>query len=278
MRQRHTSTEQPRVNIITACRNSVRTIEGSIGSVIDQDYRNVEHIIIDAESTDGTYEIISRFQKKITIWVREPDDGIADAWNKGIKRTTGEIIGILNADDLYTVGTISAVVDTFESNPECGFVFGDLEMRNSATGRSYRVYGRADYQRIIRYNMLGIPHPTVFVKKSVYDQVGLFDTRYVICSDYELIRRMVANGIKGVYLPRILTIMGEGGLSERDRVQAAREVRDISIKYGANRLFAYHYFYLKFLRFYTGKMIDHLGISLSTQRRLFHNRNWHTSD
>lgn len=269
-----TTGNEPRVTIITACRNSAQTIGNTIQSIIDQHYTSTEHIIIDANSDDGTAEVIAMHGDSISLWVREPDDGIADAWNKGIRRATGEIIGILNADDFYASGTIAKVVEVFNKNTECGFVFGDLQMINGDTGQGYTVFGRADYERIIRYHMLGIPHPTVFVRRSVYEQVGLVDTAYRICTDYEFIRRMISMGIKGEYLPHVLTVMREGGLSERDRVLASKEVLDISTKYGANRILAQCYFYAKSLRFYIGKAINRLGFSLSTQRRLVHGMKW----
>jgi glycosyltransferase involved in cell wall biosynthesis len=261
---------EPRVSIITACRNSGDTIEDTILGIVNQDYDNVEHIIVDAESTDDTARVLQKYEHRIGKWIREPDAGIADAWNKGIKEATGEIIGISNADDFYTPGTIKMVVDAFRKNPGCGFVFGDLKMVNRETGRWYRVFGRSDYEQILRYRMLGIPHPTLFVKKWVYDQVGFFNTRYTIAADYALIRRMIAHAVKGAYVPHILAAMREGGLCERDRVLGAREVMNISMKYGSNRTIARAYFYIKCLRASTGRLLDFLGLSLSTQRWLVH--------
>jgi glycosyltransferase involved in cell wall biosynthesis len=263
-------TGNPKVSVITACRNSAATIKDTIRSVVDQDYENLEYIIVDADSDDGTSDIIKEFANRIALWVREPDDGIADAWNKGIKKATGDIVGIINADDFYAPGTIAAIVDVFIRNPECGFVFGDLKMMNGSTGQWYRVFGRKDYEKIIRYNMLGIPHPTVFIKKNVYSETGPFSTAYTICADYEMISRIVAEGVHGVYLPRILTVMREGGLSERERILSSREVMDISVKYGANKLIAFFYFWAKCLRLFLGSFIDKSGISLSTQRRIVH--------
>jgi glycosyltransferase involved in cell wall biosynthesis len=263
-------TDDCKVTIITACRNSGDTIEDTILGVINQNYENVEHIVVDAESTDATEKVLRKYEHKIGRWIRESDSGIADAWNKGIRQATGEIIGINNADDYYTAGTIRMVVDAFGKNPECGFVFGDLKMANGTTGRWYRVFGRPDYERVLRYHMLGLPHPTLFVRKWIYDQVGLFNTGYAIAADYEMVRRIIASGVKGAYLPHILVAMREGGLCERDRVLGAREVMEISTRYGANRAIARIYFYSKRLRAYTGRLLDSLGLSLSTQRWLVH--------
>lgn len=265
---------RPKVSIITACRNSGQTIGNTIRSIIDQHYASTEHIIIDANSDDGTAEIIAEHGASISLWVREPDDGIADAWNKGIRRATGEIIGILNADDFYAPGTIAAVVNAFERSPDYGFVFGDLNMMNPSNEYSYKVLGRPEYEKNTRYHMLGVPHPTVFVKKWAYDEVGLFNTNYKICADYELIRRVISQGIKGVCIPRTLTNMREGGIAERERALQLKEVREISIKYGANKTTAEFLFWTKYLRFQIGKSIARSGLSLSTQRKLVHGTNW----
>ncbi len=262
----------PKVTIITVCRNSGDTIEETIRSVIGQGYDNLEYIIVDAESDDGTAGIIERYKQHVHVWIREPDDGIADAWNKGIGRATGEVIGIINADDRYTAGTIAAVVDAFAREPGCGFVFGDLDMTDGA-GRAYRVFGRADYQRTSRYRMI-LNHPTMFVKRRIYDEVGPFNTGYRICPDYELARRMIARGVEGAYIPRLLAVMREGGLSERARAAAAREQMVVSIRYGFNPLLARCYFSVNRLRFCFGKTIERLGLSLSTQRRLVHGIGW----
>lgn len=265
---------EPRVTIITACRNSAQTIGNTIQSIIDQHYTSAEHIIVDAVSDDGTAEVVAVHGDSISLWIREPDDGIADAWNKGIRRATGEVIGILNADDFYAPGTIAAVVNTFERSPDCGFVFGDLSMINASNVCSYKVLGRPEYEKNTRYHMLGVPHPAVFVKKWVYDQVGLFNTKYKICADYELIRRVISQGIKGVCIPRTLTMMREGGLAEKERALQLKEVREISIKYGANTTTAGFLFWIKYLRFQIGKSIARSGVSLSTQRKLVHGTNW----
>jgi glycosyltransferase involved in cell wall biosynthesis len=267
------TSDEPKITIITACRNSANTIGNTIRSVIDQHCPNTEHIIIDANSDDGTAVVIEGYGDNISLWVREADDGIADAWNKGIRRATGDIIGILNSDDFYAPGTIVTVVNAFNSDPECGFVFGDLEMINGSTGRSYKVLGRPEYRENTRYHMLGVPHPTVFIKKWVYDKVGLFDTGFRICADYELIRRVISKGIKGVCIPRTITIMREGGLAEIERTLLLREVRRISIRYGANRTIAWLLFWMKYLRFQIGKTIACFGLSLSTQRWLIHGKN-----
>jgi glycosyltransferase involved in cell wall biosynthesis len=265
---------EPKVTIITACRNSGDTIGNTIQSIVDQDYLNIEHIIVDANSDDGTAEIIASYGESISLWIREPDDGIADAWNKGIKKANGEIIGILNADDFYNPGTIRAMVDAFNRNTEYGFAFGDLKMMDRSSGRSYRVFGRPEYESNTRYHMLGMPHPAVFVKKWVYDRVGLFDTKYRICADYELMRRTIVQGVKGVYVPRTLTIMSEGGVAERERMLLLREVREISVKYGASKTVAGFSFWAKCLRFHVGKAIAFVGPSLSTQRRVLHGGSW----
>ena len=130
-----------KVSIVTVSYNCEATIEQTIQSVLSQDYDNVEYIIIDGGSTDGTIEIIRRYESNIAYWNSEPDRGISDAFNKGINCCTGEIVGILNADDLYLPGTVSTVVQAFQDNPEAGVVFGDQTFIDLSGKILYRQVG-----------------------------------------------------------------------------------------------------------------------------------------
>jgi glycosyltransferase involved in cell wall biosynthesis len=259
---------KPRVTVITACRNAARTIEATILSVVNQGYEGIEYIVVDAMSDDGTADIISKYADKISLWIREPDKGIADAWNKGIKHASGEIISILNADDFYTPGTVSLAVSAFMEHQDCGFVYGDLKVVNLAKGFERIEKGLPEYRAIIHYNMVNLPHPTVFVKKAVYDRIGVFSSGYRIAMDYEFVRRMAYHGVEGKHIPQILAVMRDGGVSETDRITASREVMTISIAYGFNRFLAFGYFLFKCSRTYAGKAIGYLGVDMATLRQL----------
>ena len=258
----------PKVTIITACRNSANTIEDTIKSIIQQDYDNLEYVIVDADSDDGTANVISKYRQGISMWIREPDNGIADAWNKGIRHASGEIVGIINGDDFYAPNALKTIGAFFAQRDDVGFVYGDLKHIEGSGGCDYIEKGRPDYERILVRDMLNIPHPTVFIRREIYVQLGAFNSRYQVAPDYEFLRRIVSKGVKGQYIPQILAVMRGGGVSERKRLLALREVRVISVAYGYNRALASCYFYVKRLRLIVGRILRHLGISAVKYREV----------
>ena len=196
--------------------NSEKTIETSIKSLINQSYKNIEHILIDGDSKDDTLNIIGKYKKYITKVISEKDKGIYYALNKGVSNASGNIIGFLHSDDRYYSGDIiEQVVDSFK-NEELDCVIGDLIIinpKNQKTVRHYRGSSKPAY-----FFSMGImpPHPTVFLKKTVYDQFGNFNIKYKIASDYDLLFRfIVKNKIKYKYIPKIFISMNEGGLSTK---------------------------------------------------------------
>jgi glycosyltransferase involved in cell wall biosynthesis len=208
----------PKISIITVTYNSVQTLKDSIESILAQDYPQIEYIIIDGASTDGTVELIKSYGDKVSKFISEPDRGMFDAMNKGVILATSDIIGILNSDDFYESNNIiSTVVAEFDRSQVDG-VFGDL------------VYvDRDNIQRIVRYYSSANctpanfaygwtpAHPTFFVKKSVYNRYGLFKTDYKIASDFELMARFLAKGqISYTYLPKVMVRMRMGGLSTKN--------------------------------------------------------------
>lgn len=216
-----------RVSIITVCFNSVTTIADTIKSVQSQHYPNIEHIIIDGVSKDNTLNVIKACGH-IGPLVSEKDNGLYDAMNKGIQLATGDIIGILNSDDFYSdQKVIDDVVEQFKK-AKCDAVYADLNYidtdRNEKVIRKWRS-GRYKYTRF-NYGWMP-PHPTVFVKKEIYDRYGSFNTELNSAADYELILRFLyKNRIKAHYLPRVLVNMRAGGLSNRSikhRLQAHLE-------------------------------------------------------
>lgn len=257
--------ENPMVTIVTACRNAAKTIGQTILSVINQGYSDIEYIIVDSNSTDGTADIIRHFEQNISLWIQESDDGIADGWNKGIRYASGEIIGIINADDYYMPGTIATVIDAFRTNPDRGFVFGDLEVVNEQSGKRHVEKGRDTYESTLPYEM-SVRHPTMFVRSETYRRLGSFDGRYRLAMDHEFLCRMTSRGIKGRYIPRTLSVMRQGGLSDVNRILAFSEVRAISALYGGSRTVAAAYFWFKVARTHLGRMVDRLGIDAHSRR------------
>ena len=215
-----------KVSIITVVYNAVDTIERTIKSVLDQDYENVEYIIIDGASTDGTTDILKKYKSKISRIISEPDDGIYYAMNRGIQEATGEVIGILNSDDWYEKNVLSQIIKVFETR-ETDIVYGKIK----------RVYNNGKIEEVDRvvpldtiwYNM-AVYHPATFVRKSVYNKVGYFDTSYRIASDYDFILRCYIDNIKFTYYNQYLTNFSLGGVSS-NMLACTKEHIKIAQKY-----------------------------------------------
>ena len=218
------------VSIITVVYNGADTIAEAIGSVLGQSYAPIEYIIVDGASTDNTADVVRQYGDQISLFISEPDQGLYDAMNKGIAAATGEVIGILNADDLYRhPDTISRVMALFQQ-PAVDGVYGDL------------VYAQRDKpDHIIRYWRAGHyqpgaflkgwmpPHPTFFVRAGIYRSLGLFTTSLRSAADYELMLRFIhKHQIRVAYLPEVLVVMRMGGVSNSslgNRLRANREDR-----------------------------------------------------
>jgi glycosyltransferase involved in cell wall biosynthesis len=204
-----------KVSIITVCYNSASHLEDAINSVASQDYSNIEHIVIDGGSADGTIALLEKYDEKIAGWISEPDHGIYDAMNKGIGMATGEVIGILNSDDFYCdEKIISEVADSF-ADPGIDAVYGDLIFVDPENlNRTVRTYSSAKWSpaRFARGYMPA--HPTFFVRRKYYEKFGLFETDYQIAADYEmLIRLLYVNKLNYKYLPLTMVKMRKGGVS-----------------------------------------------------------------
>ncbi|MEZ0542767.1 glycosyltransferase family 2 protein [Fibrella arboris] len=218
------------VSIITVVFNGAATIAEAIESVLGQTYPHIEYIIIDGASTDGTQEIVARYSDRISQFVSEPDRGLYDAMNKGIQRATGDIIGILNADDLYRhTDIISRIVDTF-SQQEADAVYGDLVYaQREAPDRVKRYWQAGNYKPGAFLRGWMPPHPTFFVRATIYQRHGYFTTSLRSAADYELMLRFVhKHQIQVAYLNEVVVVMRLGGVSNSslaNRLRANREDR-----------------------------------------------------
>jgi len=203
-----------RVTIITATYNSAQTIADTLASVRDQDHPDIEHIIIDGASTDDTLRIVSQYPHVQRV-ISEKDNGIYDAMNKGLALAGGEIIGILNSDDLYPDSrVISDVVATMTAG-KTDSLYGDLVYVDPGhTDRIVRTWRSGEFRpRRFLYGWMP-PHPTFFVRKEVYHRYGLFHTELRSAADYELMLRFLfRHRISTCYLPRVLVRMRAGGQS-----------------------------------------------------------------
>jgi len=197
-----------KVSVIVPTFNSAKTIEDTLKSVIAQNWADLQIIIQDGGSGDDTKSIVAKYPTALLGWRSEPDSGIYDAMNKGINRATGEIIAILNSDDAWLPGTLERVVSVFSRNPDVGVVSGSIEVWEDSPGGA-RVVLKSSLLHL--HKGLTVQHPATFVRRNVYERVGLFNTCYRIGADYEFVLRCLRVNIPWVILEDVLTIMRAGG-------------------------------------------------------------------
>ncbi|UZE93505.1 MAG: glycosyltransferase [Candidatus Nealsonbacteria bacterium] len=211
-------TNFPLISIITVVLNGKKTIEKTLKSVLEQGYENIEYIIIDGGSTDGTLDIINRYKDKIKKIVSEPDKGIYDAMNKGIAMASGDIIGILNGDDLYADGNvIKKVVEKMEED-KADVCWGDLIYVNANNSdKIVRYWKSSEYKEGKFQKGWMPPHSTFFVKKQIYKKYGVFNLDFPISADYELMLRFLEKyKLKSCYMSQVLVKMRIGGQSNKN--------------------------------------------------------------
>jgi glycosyltransferase len=208
----------PLVTIITIVHNNVKTIRHAIQSVAYQDYENIEHIVIDNCSNDGTLEAINEQKKYISLILSEPDEGIYYALNKGIHLSNGEIIGFLNSDDLLkNRTTISTIVENLALSDHDA-IYGDLQyFSKNHPNRPTRRWKSGVYSAQKFREGWMPPHPTFYTYKKIYSKYGFFDITYKISSDYEMMLRLLyEKKIKAKYIPLVLVKMQSGGVSNQN--------------------------------------------------------------
>jgi len=235
--------EKYKISIITVVFNAVNTIEQTINSVINQQYGNVEYIIIDAGSNDGTLDIIKKYEDKIDYWVSEPDYGLYHAMNKGIEKATGDIIGMINADDYYFENVFSDVAKAFEGKDlEKNIFFGDME-HDGVVVKGWR-------QNSVKIGAFAT-HPSMFCPKKVYDTIGKYRLWYKILADYDFMYRAYhVYSIQPIYLAKKVAFFRVGGLASNNIFRSFTEELIIKIENGEKIKNAFSVYLLKLLRFY----------------------------
>ena len=226
-------------------KNSEKFLEENLQSLKNQTYRNFEHIIIDGKSTDKTIEIIKKYSDQINFWKSEIDSSLYEAMNKGIDKSTGDIIGILNSDDVYYPQALSIVNDYFSNYPDIDFLFGSVEKHKLMHGFNPKkikwTFG------FYTTHSIGF-----FIRKSSQLKLGLYDTQYKYSADYDLFYRMIVKeNFKGISTKKneILGKFRKGGLSSRIRyIDFLRENNRIRINNGQNKFIVYIIFLLRLIR------------------------------
>lgn len=214
-----------KISIITVAFKAQNTIERCISSVLEQKFNNIEYIIIDGASTDNTVQIINKYRDKIDFFVSEPDKGIYDAMNKGIALATGDIIGMLNADDYFADENILADVANAFLTQKINILYGDLDFVDM-NGKVVRKWRSGKY-RSGHFNWGWMPpHPTFYCKKDLFEKLGNYSLSYGTAADYELMLRFIhANKASVFYLHKVMIKMVIGGVSNKNlsnRVKALR--------------------------------------------------------
>lgn len=219
-----------KVSIITISYNAAETLEETLLSVVNQTYTNLEYIVVDGASSDGSMKIIDKYRDKIDRVICEPDEGMYFAMNKGIRVATGDVIAILNADDTYASSDIIEKVVAKLEKSNADSLYGDLHYvdRNRAENVVRRWKAGAFVRSFFLKGWM-VPHPTFFVKKEVYDKYGLFNTDLTTSADYEFMVRVLYKGnISATYLNEVMVNMKRGGqsnLSLQNRLKANKEDR-----------------------------------------------------
>jgi glycosyltransferase involved in cell wall biosynthesis len=206
------------VSIITIVYNSDKTLENTIKSVLQQTYPNIEYVLIDGASTDDSLSIIKKYEKSLK-WISEPDKGISDAFNKGIRMCTGDLIGIINADDWYQNDAVETIVKHF--NEQYDIYCGNINLIDNSDNIFKLKKSKVGYLNLGMHIM----HPSVFVTKRVYEKAGLFDIKYKIAMDYDMLLRIKKSGFKFKYIDHPIANMRLTGASADVRKMHAEELQ-----------------------------------------------------
>jgi glycosyltransferase involved in cell wall biosynthesis len=220
-----------RVSVITVCKNAGLAIEKTVKSVISQTYPDLEYVVIDGASSDGTLSLLGEYSDRITKIISEPDQGIYPAMNKGIRLSSGDYIYFLNAGDyLIDQNTISEVVEFLSKNPGSQVVYGNIEVRHASDNTTVHKPPKAD--KILDELIIGaLPHQATFAHRSVFQNLGLFNESYRVAADYEWFLRITENqAIQIDYMPIIVASYNAVGLSS-DLEKSQPEVYDIQNKF-----------------------------------------------
>ena len=242
----------PLVSIIMVVLNNKKFLQQSINSVLNQSYKNYELIIIDGKSTDGTLEILKKNNSKIDFWISAKDRGIYDAMNKGIKKSHGSIISMLNSDDIYYKNTLKIATNYFNQHQNIDFLFGSVI--------KYKLlYGYRPWKIHWSFGFYSTHSIGFFIRKKAQKKVGYYKTKYKYSSDYDFFYRMIVKyKLKGMATKKneIFGKFRRGGISSKLSNNAfLKEIYQVRVDNGQNKIFVLFLLFLKYLRFNLKKFL-----------------------
>lgn len=241
----------PKISIITITYNSGKTLEETIKSVINQNYPNLEYIIIDGGSSDDTLLIVEKYKKHINIVVSEPDKGISDAFNKGINRATGEIIGLINSDDILLPGTLKILADNYSEDIDV--YRGNTMIWDEKLNNQLRVVPSMKFTLGI-FKTNSICHPSTFISRKAYLKWGTYDLNYKFMMDADLLTRFYHKGAKMLYIDKDMATFRLGGVSDSPILSKIDEIEYLINQNKGSRLLA-KFIVLRFIVFQYSKKI-----------------------
>ena len=233
-----------KISIVTIVRNDTSHIEETMNSVLNQTGKGfeLEYVVIDGASTDGTAEIIKQYASKLSFFVSEKDTGIYNAMNKGISHCTGDVIGMINSGDKYLPGALELVAKTFSNYGKFDRIFwGDVIYQHLGLVKGFREENR--------YRGAFAPHPSMFVPRNIYDSIGCYDESFKLLGDYEFMYRAVnVKNILPLYVPQPVAFYLEDGLSDRYVYKCLKDELTVKLRYGQNPILARLIFLLKVIK------------------------------
>lgn len=232
-----------KVSIITVCFNAADTIEYTINSVLNQSYKNIQYIIIDGKSTDNTMDVVNKFTTMISKVVSEVDNGLYDAINKGIALSDGDVVGILNADDIfYSDSIIETIVKKFNDKTPTMSLIGDVAFINNSNEitRHYSSKNWAPF--FLRFGVMP-PHPSFYCRRELFLKYGNYRTDFKIAADFELLLRfLLINKVNYEYINEIFVLMNPGGLSTKNWFSQQTITKEITKSCELNGIYTNSFF------------------------------------
>jgi glycosyltransferase involved in cell wall biosynthesis len=236
-----------KISVITVCLNSEGTIEKTLQSVCNQDYKNKEYIVIDGLSTDSTMSIINKYKQKIDNVISESDKGIYDAINKGISVSSGEIICVLHSNDIFFNNRVlSNVFESFYNNKKLDILLGAVSYKKDFNKKTVNRYYSARFFRpwMLRFG-ISPPHPSSFIKKKIYQEYGSYDKSYLIAGDFDIFARfLLKNNLSYVISNECFVVMKPGGISNKDIRSFYISTKEILKSLKKNNIYSNFFFVL----------------------------------